>query len=176
MAVDALMRGETAPVGHFGFGTSVPSGFVFSQDGRFLYGSSYYTGVANIFRYEIATGTLRAVSNTDTGFFRPIPLGDDRLIVFRYSGEGFVPTRIEARPLDDVGAITFLGERLAAEHPIVRQWIVGSPADIPFDSMPQHTGPYRLARGLREESIYPIVQGYKNRLAVGMRVNLSDPL
>jgi len=176
MAVDALMRGETAPVAHFGFGTSVPSGFVFSRDGRFLYGSSYYTGVANIFRYEIATGTLRAVSNTDTGFFRPIPLGDDRLIVFRYSGEGFVPTRIEARPLDDVGAITFLGERLAAEHPIVRQWIVGSPADIPFDSMPQHTGPYRLARGLREESIYPIVQGYKNSLAVGMRVNLSDPL
>ena len=80
---------------------------MFSPDGRYLYGSSYYTGVSNIFRYEIATRTLEAVTNADTGFFRPIPLGDDELIVFRYTGEGFVPARIHAEPLQDVSAITF---------------------------------------------------------------------
>ena len=46
----------------FDFGSFVPEGFVFSPDGRFLYGSSYYTGISNIFRYEIATGDIEAVS------------------------------------------------------------------------------------------------------------------
>ncbi len=31
-----------------------------SRDGRYLYGSSYYTGVSNIFRYEVATGDSRS--------------------------------------------------------------------------------------------------------------------
>ena len=43
----------------FDFGPSVPSGFVFSPDGRYLYGSSYYTGVSNIFRYDLAAGSRR---------------------------------------------------------------------------------------------------------------------
>jgi hypothetical protein len=47
---------------------------------------------------------------------------------------------------------------------------------IPFDSMPQRKGEYRLAGGLRRESFYPVVQGYKSNAAVGLRLNLSDPL
>jgi hypothetical protein len=176
LSTEALARGDSTATARFEFDTSVPSGFVFSPDGRYLYGSSYYTGVANIFRYEIATGQREAVSNTETGFFRPIPLGDDRLIVFRYSGQGFVPATIEARPLADVSAITFLGERLATEQPVVKSWMVGSPADIPFDSMSKRSGTYRIARGLRFESIYPVVQGYKHSAAVGVRANFSDPL
>ena len=54
---------------------------MFSRDGRYLYGSSYYTGVSNIFRYEVATGDVEAVSNAETGFFRPMPLADGRLVV-----------------------------------------------------------------------------------------------
>jgi hypothetical protein len=176
LAIDAIERGDTAPVAQFDFGTAVPDNFVFSPDGRFLFGSSYYTGVSNIFRYEIATAKLDAVTNTDTGFFRPIPLGDDDLIVFRYSGAGFVPARIKATPLEDVSAITFLGERLAEEHPIIKTWNVGSPAKIPFDTMPTRTGVYHLAGGLLHESFYPIAQGYKDSPAVGMRFNFSDRL
>jgi hypothetical protein len=35
---------------------------------------------------------------------------------------------------------------------------------------------YRLAGGMQRESIYPIVQGYKDTGAVGVRANFSDPL
>ncbi len=52
---------------------SAPVDFVFAPDGRHLYGSSYYTGVSNIFRYDLATGKLDAVDNAETGFFRPVP-------------------------------------------------------------------------------------------------------
>ena len=171
------MKGPDAtPLATFDFGTAVPNGFTFTPDGRVLYGSSYFTGVSNIFRYDLETKKVDAVTNAETGFFRPIPLADGGLIVFRYSGEGFVPTRIQPRPLEDVSAITFLGERLAEEHPIVKSWMVGSPADIPFDTMPQQTGKYRLAGGLKRESFYPVFQGYKDTGAVGMRFNFSDPL
>jgi len=82
------------PFARFDFGTAVPNNFVFSANGRYLYGSSYYTGASNIFRYDLETQKLDAVTNAETGFFRPIPLEEaDSLIVFRYTGNGFVPTR-----------------------------------------------------------------------------------
>jgi hypothetical protein len=171
---DAL-AGEMTPVARFDFGNAVPNGFVFSPEGRYLYGSSYYTGASNIFRYDLQEQKLDAVTNAETGFFRPVPLGGDSLIVFRYSGEGFVPARIEARPLQDVSAITFLGERLAEEHPIVKQWNVGSPAAVPFDDG-QTPRDYRLAGGMHLESLYPVLQGYRTTTAAGYRINFSDPL
>jgi hypothetical protein len=174
--LQALARGETTPVAAFDFGPAVPNNFVFAEEGRVLYGSSYYTGVSNIFRYDLARKTVEAVSNAETGFFRPVPLGDGSLLVFRYSGEGFVPARMQPTPLEDVSAITFLGERLAEEHPVVKEWNAGSPARIPLEKIPQHTGRYRLAGGLKRESFYPILQGYKDTGAIGMRLNLSDPL
>ena len=96
--------------------------------------------------------------------------------MFRYTGEGFVPARVHAVPLQDVSAITFAAERLADEHPEVTRWNVGSPMEIPFDTMPQRTGEYHLAGGLRRESFYPVLQGYKESAALGIRLNLSDPL
>ena len=176
LSAERLLAGDDTPLRRFDFGPSVPSGFVFSADGRFLYGSSYYTGVSNIFRYEVATGDLQAVSNAETGFFRPVPMGGDALVLFRYSGEGFIATRIDARPLEDVSAITFLGQQLTESHPIVTKWMAGSPAGVPLESMEQRTGEYRLAGGMRRESFYPVLQGYKDSVALGVRMNLSDPL
>jgi hypothetical protein len=176
LSIERLLAGDDTPLRRFDFGPSVPSGFVFSGDGRFLYGSSYYTGVSNIFRYEIAAGDLQAVSNTETGFFRPVPIGGDALLLFRYSGEGFVATRIEAQPLQDVSAITFLGQQLTESHPVVTKWMAGSPADVPLDEIGQRAGSYGLGGGMRRESFYPVLQGYKDSVALGVRMNLSDPL
>ena len=172
----ALLAGDLTPVARFDFGTAVPNGFVFAPDGRYLYGSSYFTGVSNIFRYDLDTGRLDAVSNTETGFFRPVPLSDGRLLVFRYTGHGFMPTWIDPKPLEDVSAITFLGERLVEERPIVKEWMLDSPAKVPYDEMEKRSGVYRLGGGLRRESIYPVIQGYKDTAAIGLALNLSDPL
>jgi hypothetical protein len=174
--VAAILGGNTTPVAQFDFGTSVPNGFVFSPDGRYLYGSAYLTGVSNIFRYDLQAGKVDAVSNTDSGFFRPVPLADGRLLVFRYTGRGFVPAWIDPKPLEDVGAITFFGQQVIEKRSILKTWMLESPARIPFDTMEKRSGNYRLARALRAESVYPVVQGYKNTMAAGMALNLSDPL
>jgi hypothetical protein len=176
-ATERLLAGEVTPQAEFEFGPSVPSGFVFTRDGASLVGSSYYTGVSNIFRYQIATGKVSAVSNAETGFFRPVPRPEgDGLFVFRYSGEGFIATTIDATPLEDVSAITFFGERLVEAHPVLKSWIVGSPNDVDVEAKRLVTGRYRLAGGLQRESIYPVVQGYKDTQALGVRANFSDPL
>ena len=174
--LDTLTQGDVTPVAQFDFGTAIPSNFVFSPDGRFLYGSSYYTGVSNIFRYDLASAKLDAVSNTETGFFRPIPIGGDELVVFRYTGKGFVPARIRAAPLEDVKEISFLGAQIAEKHPVVREWKLGSPASIPLDSLTTRKQSYRSVGSIRLESIYPVVQGYKDFAAVGVRASFSDPL
>jgi hypothetical protein len=173
--VGRLLEGDSSPIAEMDWGDAIPSNFVFSPDGRYLYGSSYYTGVSNIFRYEPDADEWRAVSNSETGFFRPIPLGGEELIVFRYTGEGFVPARIEATPLEDVGAITFLGAQIAEKHPVVKGWVADSPAEVPIDSMITGQADYRPTRSLGMESIYPVVEGYKDFEAAGLRFNFSDP-
>lgn len=176
-AAERLLAGDTTPLARFDFGPSVPSGFVFTRDGTALVGSSYYTGVSNIFRYDIATGKVAALSNAETGFFRPVARPeDDDLFVFRYSGEGFVPARIQAKPLEDVSAITFFGQQVIEKHPVLKTWLLGSPADINIEEKHLTSGAYHLAGGLHRESVYPIAQGYKDYAAVGVRANVSDPL
>ena len=174
--IAALRKGETTPLTRFDFDTSVPSGFAFSPDGRYLYGSSYYTGVSNIFRYDLDAKKVEAVSNTETGLFRPVPLADGRLLVFRYTGRGFVPAWIDPKPLEDISPIEFLGERLISEQPVLKGWMLDSPAKVPFDTMEKTTGSYGLGGRLRRESIFPIIEGYKETASVGVAVNLSDPL
>jgi hypothetical protein len=158
------------------FGSSVPEGFVFTPDGRFLYGSSYYTGVSNIYRYEIATDKVEAVSNAEVGFFRPVPISGDELLVFNYTANGFVPAMIRPEPTEDLSAITFLGEQIATRHPVVQGWSAGSPARIDYQAGIEGQGKYRPSRELDLESIFPIIEGYKNSVAAGVHARFSDAI
>lgn len=176
MRTESLLAGDATPMRTLAFGSSVPEGFVFSQNGQYLYGSSYYTGVSNIYRYEIATGEIEAVSNAEVGFFRPVPLSDDELLVFNYTAQGFVPALIRPTPTEDLSAITFLGEQIATRHPVVQNWSAGSPARIDYESRIERQGLYRPARELELEAVYPIVDGYKDSESLGVHARFSDPL
>lgn len=175
--VARLLEGDVTPVARFDFGSAaVPNNFVFSPDGRYLYGSAYLTGVSNIFRYEMASGKVEAVTNAETGFFRPVPLGGDELLVFRYSGQGFVPARITVKPTEDLGTITFLGTTVVEQHPVLKDWNVTTAKPVVYEDLPKQVGTYGLAGGLKLESAYPVMQGYKDTQAIGVRLNFSDPL
>ena len=173
--LDKILAGDLKPLSEFRFGQSVPESFVFSRDGRYLYGSSYYTGVSNIFRYEVATGAVEAVSNAESGFFRPVPLADGRLMVLAYTAEGFVPAIIDSRPIKDVSAIKFLGAELVAKHPVLKQWQVPPPSTVEFVKMTDQ-GAYDPPRKLALINAYPVLQGYKNATGIGYRANIEDPL
>ena len=174
--IDKVLKEDFTPVSEFRFGQSVPENFTFSRDGRYLYGSSYYTGVSNIFRYEVATGKVDAVTNAETGYFRPVPLTDGRLVVLGYTGAGFVPAIIDPKPIEDVSAIRFLGAQLAARHPVVTTWQVPSPAAVDDEKLVVARGDYQPLRRIGFANAYPVLQGYKDSIGVGYRARFEDPL
>ena len=174
--IQRLMNGDVKPVAEFRFGQSVPESFTFSRDGRYLYGSSYYTGVSNIFRCDVETGAIEAVSNAETGLFRPVPLADGRLVVLNYTGQGFVPAIIDPRPIADVSAVKFLGAEVVAKHPIVKTWQVAPPSAVDDEKLVTGRGPYVPWRNLGLSNGYPVVEGYKSATGVGYHLNIADPL
>jgi len=174
--IDSLLDENMSPDKTFDLGQSVPEGFVFSPDGRFLFGSSYYTGVSNIWRYELATETLEIVSNAEIGFFRPIPRQDGSLVIYHYTGDGFVPATIQPEPLEDVGAISFLGTETIRQHPVLAEWEAGSPTEIDLDTLTTGEGSYVASRNMGLESWYPIIEGYKDSVAAGVNFKFSDAI
>jgi hypothetical protein len=171
-----LLAGTVEPFAHFDFGQATPEGFVFTADGRYLYGSSYYTGISNVYRYDIATKKIDAVSNAETGFFRPVPLADGKLVALEYTGQGFVPVMIDPAPLQDLSAITFLGTRIADQHPVVKAWGVGSPDKVPLKSTITGKGKYRPSHQIRPQTRYPVVEGYRGGVALGWHFDFTDAL
>jgi hypothetical protein len=176
MSTERLLAGDATPLHKFEMGTAVPEGFVFSPDGRYLYGSSYYTGVSNIYRYDLSSGQLEALSNAETGYFRPLPLDDSKLLIFHYTGDGFMPAEIDIRPTEDLSAITFLGEQIATKYPQVQQWGAGPPSRIDYPSQVRAEGDYSPTRELRLEAIYPVIEGFQDSVALGGHARFSDPL
>jgi hypothetical protein len=176
MRVEDLLAGSGDYRVLFDFENSAPENFVFSPDGRYLYGSSYYTGVSNIFRYDLEQADIGIVSNCETGLFRPIPVSEDSLIAFTYSGDGFLPCMVPVESGSSVNAIKYLGQEVVERHPMVRAWTLGSPARVKVDSAATFSGAYSPLGSMSLTSAIPIVQGYKDYTAVGVRADFSDPI
>jgi hypothetical protein len=157
-------------------GSSVPEGFTFSPDGQYLYGSSYFTGVSNIFRYRLADEAVDAVSNADLGFFRPVALRDGKLIALRYAGEGFVPTLIEPKPTEELGSITFLGEQAASRYPVLHDWQPKPLTAKAADARIVARGDYNPLREMQMDHLIPGLGAYKQANAFGLSTRFSDPL
>ncbi len=179
MNIAELLRGNTTPDELYDFGEWSPSNFVYSRDGKFLFGSSYFSGVANVFRYEFATKAMIALSNAETGFFKPVPISEDSLVVFAYSGTGFVPSMIANAEVDSVSAIGFLGNEIAEKRPDVQGWMPPAPERVDPAAVTAATHDYTARANFKLDNAYPVVEGYQDALgldapAVGMRFNFSD--
>jgi hypothetical protein len=158
------------------FEQNAPLNFVHSPDGRHLYGTSYLTGTSNVFRYDLEAQTMNAVTNTETGFFRPIVAGSDSLIVYEYTGGGMRPVIIADDTVEDIAAVRYLGNAIAEKFPQVDDWKLDSPLTVDFDSVLVYEGDYNPLRSLRLNTVYPIVEGYKEYTSPGLRFDLSDPV
>ena len=169
-----LLNDDFTAENEFNFGDTLPEGFTFSPDGRYLFGSSFYTGVSNLFRFELATGDLEAVSNAETGFFRPVPIDNETLLAYTFTGQGFLPIRLQAEVLEDVSPISSLGAQTIIKHPVLETWRAGSPDDVEAEERIIDEGHYIARQNLGLESMYPVVLGYKDSVSLGVKANFSD--
>jgi hypothetical protein len=179
MRVAALLEGDPTPEILYEFGDWSPSNFVFSPDGKFLFGSSYFSGVSNIFRYDVDRQVMDVLSNAETGFFKPLPVSPDSVVVFAYSSQGFTPAMIPNAVPDSVSAIRFLGNEIAATRTEVQEWMPPPVSQINLDSLTTASGTYRSLGHLKLDNAYPVVEGYEDAagntaVAGGTRMNFSD--
>jgi hypothetical protein len=171
-----LLAGKTDYQVLYEFEDNNASGFVFSPDGSCLFGTSYYTGVSNVFRISLDTREAEILTNAETGFFRPLPISADSMIVFNYSQQGMIAGIMKINPLPDVNAIRFLGQQVYDKYPEVETWALDPPSVVNLDALQVVERPYQPVRELRLASAYPIIQGYKDFIAAGYRFNFMDPM
>jgi hypothetical protein len=179
MPTRELLAGTTQPQVLFAFDEWAPSNFVFSPDGRFLYGSSYYSGVSNIYRYDLARKRMQPLSNAETGFFKPLPLTADSLMVLAYSQTGFVPSLMANVVPDSLSAVQFLGNAIANTRREVRDWMPPPVSELGPQPSADSARAYRARSNFILNNAYPVVEGYQNAagdnaVAGGLRVNFSD--
>jgi len=174
--IGSLIMGETALEELWEFPQNAPLNFVHSPDGRYLYGSSYQTGTSNIFRYDTVDSTMEAVSNAETGLFRPMPAMGDSLLAYEYTGDGMRLVRLLDDTLEDIVAIRYLGNDIIEKYPMLEDWELGSPRHIDPDSVITFEGDYNAFRSMRLNSVYPIIEGYKVYTTGGLRFDFSDPV
>jgi hypothetical protein len=167
---------EPEEVARLSLPPSVPEGFTFAPDGKTMYGTSYYTGASNVFRFDIASGKYDAVSNASTGIFRPIPQPDGTLIAYEYGGAGLQPVRFTPQVRQDLANVEFLGTRVINEHPELKDWGVGSPAKVPLERLVTDRGHYSAGRERKFAGTYPIIEGYKGAISPGWYFHWEDPL
>ena len=176
MEIEKLLQANDTFEVLFEFEDNAPANFVYSPDGKSLFGTSYYSGVSNVYRYDFETREMNLITNTETGFFRPVVVSSDSIIVFRYTGDGFVPAMISCKSPARAKAIRLLGQEIVNRYSVVKQWKVGSPVGINLDSLTTYDGIYHALNQVKIASAYPIVEGYKDFPAYGLRFNLQDPL
>jgi hypothetical protein len=160
----------------YDFEYNSPGNFVYSPDGKYLYGSSYYTGASNLFRYDFERKKMDVISNAETGLFRPVPLPDGSLIAYEYTAKGFVPSRLPTKPLEDVSSIKYFGMALLDKYSTLKEWKLPPPSSIHAEDLITKAGEYKPAQNMHLVSIYPVVEGYKSTASAGMRFNWADSL
>jgi len=174
--LDDLTQGMTKHEVFYEFEESAMSSFRFSDDDKYLIGTSYYTGVSNVWRINIETKEAELLTNTENGFFNPVQISKDSLLVFEFYNNGLKPCKIKINPIEDANAIELLGQKVFERNPVVEEWMLPPPSEINIDSVKTFEGEYSAFKELRFTNAYPIIEGYKNLVAWGYRFNYMDPI
>lgn len=95
------------------------TGPVFSPDGRVVYFSSDRTGIANIYAYHLASGTIRQVTNVVAGAYQPAISEDGATLLYiGYTSYGFDLFRLDGLSPDGFReAVPFHDTRPAGSDP-----------------------------------------------------------
>jgi len=162
----------------FNFDVASPQSFKYSADGSYLLGSSYYSGVSNIFKVDTNTLDIEILTNALTGYFRPVPIDDEKMFSFKYTSNGFVPVYIYNEENIEVSGIEFLGNKTVEKYPELEGWTTDVPNFQNFndESLNAKNGIYIPKKEIKLNYAYPTIVGYKNKVGVGYKFKFQDPL
>ncbi len=150
--------------------------FKFSNDDKYLIGTSYYTGVSNVWRIKLDDQKFELLSNTETGYFMPVQLNADSLFVLQFNRNGMVPGTMPINVIEDANAISYLGSMVQQKHKVVEDWSLPPAGDIMGLYETKQEEKYIPVKQMKLANAYPDIAGFKKTVAVGYRVNWQDQM
>ncbi len=147
-----------------------------SSDGKFIYWNAYINGVSNIYKYNLETEEITALTNTVVGLFRPVEISSDSILAMEFSVEGFSPVVFYNQKAERLPAINYYGQKIIDKYPEVLNWNL-KPANEVIDK--KSFGPeenYSSFKNLTVKTFIPVVSGFQKRIVLGFYTQINDPL
>jgi len=160
--------------------------FRFSLDDKYLIGSSYYTGVSNLWQINLETREPEMLTNTDIGLFAPLEIAPNKLLALEFKRDGLRPVTLDRKVVTDANAVELYGQR-AYENNVEALESVGllkNPLPkVDFGDVYNNITPYKVIKEMRFAGAYPIITGFTDSKAwnhvtpvLGYRFFFSDPV
>jgi hypothetical protein len=160
--------------------------FRFSLDDRYLIGSSYYTGVSNLWQINLDTREMELLSNTDIGLFAPLEIAPGQLIALEFERDGMRPVKLARQVVEDANAVQLFGQRAYENNreALESVGLLKQPLEtIEFGDVYNNIVPYNVFKEMRFAGAYPIITGFTDALAwnhvtpvLGYRFLFNDPV
>ncbi len=153
---------------------------------KYLIGSSYYTGVSNLWQINIETREMEMLTNTDIGLFAPLEITPGQLLALQFKRNGLQPVLLSRKVVKDANAVRLYGQ-LAYENNKEAMEQVGLLRDsLPrknFGDVYNNITSYNVFKEMRFAGAYPIISGFTDTKAwnkmtpvLGYRFNVNDPV
>ena len=160
--------------------------FRFSLDDKYLIGSSYYTGVSNLWQINLETREMEMLTNTDIGLFAPLEITPGQLLALQFKRDGLQPVLLSREVVKDANAVKLYGQ-LAYENNKEAMESVGLlKKPLPktdFGDVYNNITSYNVFKEMKFAGAYPIISGFTDTKAwnkmtpvIGYRFNVNDPV
>jgi hypothetical protein len=160
--------------------------FRFSLDDRYLIGSSYYTGVSNLWQFNIETHEAEMLSNTDIGLFAPLETAPGKLMALEFERNGLRPVTLERKVVNDANAVELFGQRAYEKNKkaLEEVGLLKEPLQkIEFGDVYNGITPYNVLKEMRFAGAFPTITGFTDARAwnhvtpvLGYRLIFNDPV
>ena len=160
--------------------------FRFSLDDSHLIGSSYYTGVSNLWQIDIASHKMEMLSNTDIGLFAPLEIEPDKLMALEFERNGMRPVSLAREVVNDANAVELLGQKAYKKNQKVLEQIGLLKKPLPkieFGDVYNNITPYNVLKEMRFAGAFPTITGFTDAKAwnhvtpvLGYRLIFNDPV
>ena len=160
--------------------------FRFSLDDHYLIGSSYYTGVSNLWQIEIASHKTEMLSNTDIGLFAPLEVEPGKLLALQFERNGMRPVSLTRQVVTDANAVQLFGQKAFEKNEAtlaVLSVLKDSLPRIEFGDVYNSITPYKVLKEMHFAGAFPTVTGFTDAKAwnhvtpvLGYKLIFNDPV
>ena len=160
--------------------------FRFTPGDSVMVGSSYYTGVSNIWQLNLKSKELQLLSNTLSGLFSPVLQNDSSIIALECLRDGMRPVRMNREVIHDANAVEYFGQKAHDRNPepLDSMHTVWNPKEeITFSSIYDSISVYKPLGRLCFTGAYPEVSGFRDTESwnevtpvLGYHLAFQDPL